>query len=137
MPSCSPCRCRSNRPPATKHPCMDYFPTPLHRTERDGIAITLYITFRRSLFRISTGTSALMTDTFRGLSESFQANTEMIPQLGNNFLPNQFQFISHSAIQRCYILDADSVMEQPTRKVQNEERQYCQTGAVIFSTYLK
>jgi hypothetical protein len=107
----------SNRPSATKHPCMDYFPTTIHKTERVGIAITLYILFWRWWFRISTGTSALLKDPLRGFSESFQANTEIIPQLGHyNFLPNNFKFISHPATRRFYSFDADSVMKQPTNK---------------------
>jgi hypothetical protein len=71
--------------------------------ERQGTRFVI----NRSSVRIAVGTSAVVTEVFRGFPEYFQANVGLEPRLGlNRLLQNPFQlssFIERPTVP-CYIV---------------------------------
>jgi hypothetical protein len=66
---------------------------------------------RECSVRISSGIPATLTEVFRGLRQSLQAHSGIVPPLGyDRFHPSPFQFTSHPT-STLYSRDADSAVK--------------------------
>jgi hypothetical protein len=56
------------------------------------------LVFWRRRGRISAGTQIILTEVFRGFTESLPGNDAVVPQYYDPFLPDTFGFINHSML---------------------------------------
>jgi hypothetical protein len=72
--------------------------------------------------RISAETPSILTEVFRSLPPSFQANAGIVPPFCHDcFLPNHFQFIIHQPLYKLtlYSLDTDAVLNKPLKNTKS------------------